>query len=84
MLVHSTVAGPVAVTGTTGELSLENSTVGGPVSLVTNAGPADTPPLLAADRIHGPLSCVANNPAPVNDGLINAADGGKVAQCQAL
>src|SRR5205823_954889 len=59
VLVHSTVAGPVAVTGTTGELSLENSTVGGPVSLVTNTGPADTPPLLAADRIHGPLSCVA-------------------------
>jgi hypothetical protein len=84
VLVHSTVAGPVTATGTTGELSLENSTVGGPVSLVNNAGPEDTPPLVAADRIGGPLSCVANDPAPVNDGLTNTADGGKVAQCQAL
>ena len=83
VLVHTKVGGPVRITGTTGELSLENSAVTGPVSLVGNAGPADTPPLAAADQIGGPLSCTANSPPPVNNGLADTAPV-KDGQCSGL
>ncbi|OLB77055.1 MAG: alpha-mannosidase [Actinobacteria bacterium 13_2_20CM_2_71_6] len=84
VLVHTSVAGPIAVTGTTGEVSIEDSDAAGPVVLVANAGQPDAPALVSFDRIRGPLSCVANNPPPVDNGLSNTVGGTKDGQCQGL
>jgi predicted alpha-1,2-mannosidase len=83
VLLHTTVAGPAILTAT-GELSLEDSTISGAVLLVANGSAADGPALVAADQIRGPLSCVLNNPAPVNNGLPNAVGGPKVGQCATM
>jgi len=68
------------VSGTTDELSLEDSTIGATALLVGNGGA----PLVSANRIGGTLNCLANNPAPVNNGLTNQASAGKGGQCQTL
>jgi predicted alpha-1,2-mannosidase len=81
VLVHTVISGPARVTGTTGEASIEDSTIGGPLVLVGTTG---IPALVSANRIAGPLSCTANDPAPVDNELPNTADGGKDGQCRAL
>jgi len=78
--VHTSVGGPALVTGTTGELSIEDSTVGGPVLLTANTGGT----VVAGNTVQGALSCVLNTPPPANQGLSNRASGGKVGQCAAL
>jgi hypothetical protein len=83
VLVHTTVAGLVLVNGTTGELSLEDSTVDRTALLVGNGNPPDGAPLVSANRIGGTLNCLANNPAPVNNGLTNTSVG-KGGQCGTL
>jgi 5'-nucleotidase len=62
-------------------VSIEDSTIGGPLSV---AGTTGTPALVSANRIAGPLSCAANDPAPVDNELPNTADGGRDGQCRAL
>jgi hypothetical protein len=84
VLVHTTVTRPLAVTGTTGELSVEDSRIGGFVAVTGNAGPKDGPPLVSADVIGGMLTCSANDPSPVDNGLPNTAGGGKDGQCRGL
>jgi len=84
VLLHTTVAGAVTITGTTGELSMENSTVNGPVSLVGNVGQPDAPSLVSWDTIQGSLSCVSNSPPPVNNGLPNTVSGPQIGQCVLL
>jgi hypothetical protein len=84
VLLHTSVAGPVWVTGTTGEVGVENSTVDGPVSLVSNGGTPDAPSLVSFNQIGGPLSCTLNNPPPVDNGLANSAAGPKDGQCAGL
>ena len=84
VLAHTAVAKPVAVTGATGELSIEDSRIGGFTALTANTGPRDAPPLVSADWIGGSLSCTANDPAPVDNGLPNTAGGDKQGQCAKL
>jgi predicted alpha-1,2-mannosidase len=86
VLVHTTVGGAVAITGRTDEVSLEDTTVGGPVAVVSNSvggggGPAA---LVSFDRIGGPLACAANSPPPVNNGLPNTVNGPRAGQCATL
>jgi len=84
VLLHTNVTGSAAITGTTGELSLEHSTVVGPVSLVGNIGQPDAPSLVSWNTIQGPLSCESNDPPPVNNGLPNTVGGPQTGQCASL
>ena len=49
---------------------------------VPSASPSDAP--VSAARGATSSGCLANNPAPVNNGLTNQASAGKGGQCQAL
>jgi hypothetical protein len=84
VLVHSKVAGLVLVSGTTDELSIEDSTIDRTALLVGNGGAPDGPPLVSANRIGGTLNCLSNNPAPVNNGLANTTAAGRGGQCATL
>jgi hexosaminidase len=77
-----TVSGPVTVTGTTGQVTIDGATVTGPVSLHNNK--VSAAPIVAGNRIGGPLSCAGNSPAPSNDGIPNTASGPKLGQCANL
>ncbi|MFD0199939.1 MULTISPECIES: GH92 family glycosyl hydrolase [Saccharothrix] len=80
VLVETSVGGPVDISGTSGELSLERVTAGGPVRLVDNKGGT----LVAGNTVAGPLSCTGSSPEPVNNGWVNSADGPKTGQCASL
>ena len=80
VLVETTVGGPVNVTGTSGEVSLERVNVGGPVRLVDNKGGTR----VAGNTVSGPMSCTGSDPAPVNSGWANSANGPKTGQCAKL
>jgi hypothetical protein len=82
VLVHTTVGGALAITGRTDEVSLEDTTVGGPVALSNNIG--GLPALVSFDRIGGPLACAGNSPPPVNNGLPNTVNGPRAGQCATL
>jgi hypothetical protein len=80
VLVETSVGGPVNVTGTSGQVSLERVSTGGPVRLVDNKGGT----VVAGNTIAGPFSCTGNTPAPVNNGWPNSANGPKTGQCAKL
>ncbi|CCH34630.1 GH92 family glycosyl hydrolase [Actinosynnema sp. NPDC047251] len=80
VLVDSEVGGPVTITGTTGELALEHTTIDGPVNLVGNRGGTT----VAANTVGGPLSCVTSNLPPANNGWANEVHGPKIGQCAKL
>nr|WP_253772621.1 GH92 family glycosyl hydrolase [Goodfellowiella coeruleoviolacea] len=82
VLTGARVTGPVRLVGTTGEVSIEHSQIHGPVELTGNA--TTRAPLVSATGITGPLSCVDNKPAPVNNGLANTTRGPVTGQCQGL
>ncbi|KAA2259412.1 glycoside hydrolase family 92 protein [Solihabitans fulvus] len=82
VLLGTKVDGPVTVTGATGEVSIENARISGPVSLVNNAVPAAS--IVAASAIDGPLACTGNAQQPVNNGLPNTVRGPATGQCQGL
>lgn len=77
-----TVHGSVTVTGTTGRTTIDGATLHGPVRLKNNTGP--TAPIVAGNRVGGPLSCSGNSPAPDNDGRPNTVLGPKTGQCADL
>ena len=79
VLDGTTVGGPVFITGTTGEVSIETAQIAGPVSLVNNKGP-----LASASTIGGPLSCSSNNPVPLDNGLRNTIRGPAAGQCAGM
>jgi hypothetical protein len=81
VLTDSTVNGPVRATGTRGPVVLVGNKVSGPVDVVTSTG---TAPLVAGNRVNGPLSCTGNNPVPVNLEVANTVSGPKAQQCSRL
>jgi predicted alpha-1,2-mannosidase len=78
-LVRSTVKGTLTATGA-GAISLEDSDVTGIVTLTANSGDS----VIAGNRITGFLTCTANDPAPVNNGLANTVKGIRLGQCAKL
>ncbi|MDY7087960.1 MAG: glycoside hydrolase family 92 protein, partial [Actinomycetota bacterium] len=97
-LIGSTVSGSVTATGS-GAVSLAASTVSGFVT-ATNSGPVSiesstvrgivtltggkTSTVVAGNTINGALTCTANKPAPVNNGLRNTGTGLRLGQCSKL
>jgi predicted extracellular nuclease len=81
-LMDSAIRGPVTVSGGTEWVSITGSTVSGPVRLDANS--LLSAPVLAANRISGPLSCVGNTPPPTNAGQPNSVTGPKTGQCTGL
>ena len=77
-LLNSTVTGTVKAVGS-GPVSVENSVIRGSLTLRTN----DTGTLVAGNRVTGTLACSGNDPAPVNNGLVNRG-GTKQGQCAKL
>jgi hypothetical protein len=80
-LVFSQVTGPVLVTGAE-RVSLFASQVTGSVTLLSNVT-AD-PATVSGNTIIGSLSCLGNQPPPIDHGLPNTATGGKLGQCADL
>jgi hexosaminidase len=76
----ATIKGPVSVTGTTGQVTIEDTTVGGPLVLQNNRATT----IVAGNHIAGPLSCTGNTPAPTNAGRPNTVSGPKAGQCAGL
>lgn len=79
----TTIAGPVTASGVTGQLSLRNAQIGGPVTL-SGSNTGSTPIVLSNDTISGPLSCSGNTPAPENDAQPSAVTGPETGQCSGL
>nr|MDT0660151.1 hypothetical protein [Micromonospora sp. DSM 115978] len=79
-VTSSRISGPVAITGTTGRLTLTGNEIAGPVSLVGNRTGA-TPVAVTGNAVRGPLACAANQPAPVHGGQPNAVAGPAHGQC---
>ncbi|MCW3818440.1 hypothetical protein ONA91_28760 [Micromonospora sp. DR5-3] len=73
----SAVSGPLSANGTSGEFSLINSSVTGPVTVVHGRGSS----VLAGNVIEGPLRCLDNEPAPQDDGQPNTVAGPAQGQC---
>jgi len=76
----ATIKGPVSITGSTGQVTIDGATVNGPVALLNNT--AGT--IVAANHIGGPLSCAGNSPPPSNAGQPNTVSGPKSGQCAKL
>ncbi len=82
VLRNSTIGGAASITGTSAELALEDTKIGGAALLTANSG--DPAPLIAGSTVGGPLACVLNHPAPVNNGLANTVRGPAAGQCAKL
>lgn len=82
-LVGGRVFGPVTAQDGTGDVTLRNTRVTGPVRLVDNAT-GDIPTIVSGNTIDGPLSCVGNDPAPVDEGVPNQVAGPTSGQCAEL
>ncbi|GAA4577095.1 family 20 glycosylhydrolase [Planotetraspora kaengkrachanensis] len=78
----ATVKGPVTVTGTTGQVTIDGSTVNGPLVVQNNKVPAA--PVVSGNHVGGPLSCTGNSPAPSDGGVSNTVGGPKAGQCATL
>ncbi|MFC0864742.1 beta-N-acetylhexosaminidase [Sphaerimonospora cavernae] len=76
------INGPVTVTGTTGQVTIDGGVVSGPLHLRDNK--VSAAPIVAGNRIGGPLSCAGNSPMPSNDGRPNTVSGPKTGQCAEL
>lgn len=75
----STISGPLAVTET-GEIEIRGTTVHGPLTLHDN-DTGGSPPVISGSTIRGPLDCVGNSSAPIDDGSANTVRGGASGQC---
>jgi hexosaminidase len=76
----ATVMGPVKVSGSVGQVTIDGATVAGPLVLQNNTGST----IVSGNHISGPLSCTGNSPAPTNAGQPNSASGPKSGQCAGL
>ncbi|MEV6415099.1 beta-N-acetylhexosaminidase [Kribbella sp. NPDC051718] len=74
------VSGPVKVTGTVGQVTIDHATIGGPLVVQNNTGPT----VVSGNHITGPLSCSGNSPTPTNAGQPNTTGGPKSGQCAGL
>lgn len=84
----NTVSGPLVLARNAGGVEVSANTVTGAVRLVANtgAGPGaeNAAPELEANHVDGPLVCVANVPAPTDDGQANFVNGPAAGQCSGL
>jgi hypothetical protein len=84
----NTLHGGVTISSNLAGIELEGDWITGPVTLVDNEGPAfagsDVGAEIELNHIAGPLTCNANSPAPVNDGLPNNVTGPETGQCAGL
>ncbi|GIM91708.1 alpha-1 2-mannosidase [Paractinoplanes toevensis] len=78
-LLNSTVTGAITATAS-GPTALEHNTIRGFVTLTSGHGST----VVAANTINGSLTCTANEPPPVNNGLKNAGTGIRLGQCRKL
>jgi hypothetical protein len=76
MLFHSTVGGPLSVTGAAGDVQVLGGVVRGPVTLTGN-----TAPVLAGVTVAGPLTCDGNTTAPDDLNIPNTVRGPATGQC---
>jgi hypothetical protein len=76
----SELTGPVSIRGGTFRVGLAGNQVIGPVSLVANATGAE-PIVVSGNTIIGLLSCVGNQPPPVDNGVPNTVVGPTLGQC---
>jgi hexosaminidase len=76
----TTVRGPVQVSGSAGQVTIDKATVAGPLVLKNNTGST----IVSGNHISGPLSCTGNSPAPTNADQPNSASGPKSGQCAGL
>jgi len=82
-LLGSTVEGPVSITGTTVRVAVADTRITGPLGLTGNVT-GSTAIVLTATGVTGPVTCSANEPAPVNYGRSNTLTGPATGQCAAL
>ena len=76
------VSGPLSISGSGGGVRVDTVTAAGPVLVAGNSG--TQPVVVAANKVSGPLSCLHNSPAPVNDSRPNTVKGPATGQCAAL
>jgi hypothetical protein len=79
----STVVGPVALRDGTTQVAVIGNHVTGSVSLDRNVT-GDTPIVVSANTVVGPLACSGNRPPPVNNGQPNTVSGPRSGQCRDL
>ncbi|MEV5966045.1 beta-N-acetylhexosaminidase [Kribbella sp. NPDC051952] len=76
----ATIRGPVKVSGSAGQVTIDRATIAGPLAVQNNTGST----IVSGNHISGPLSCTGNNPAPTNAGRPNSVSGPKSGQCSGL
>jgi hexosaminidase len=70
----------VTVTGSTGQVTIDGSTIAGPLVVRNNTGST----IVSGNHISGPLTCTGNSPAPTDAGHPNTVAGPKSGQCAGL
>jgi hypothetical protein len=82
-LTGSRLLGPVRISGTSGAVVVAGATVVGVLQLSDNHTVGGVP-LVAGNRVIGPLRCNGNVPAPVNLEIPNTVVGPRTGQCAPL
>jgi hypothetical protein len=81
----NTLHGGVSISSNVAAIEIEGNRIAGPVTINDNEGPAfegsDVGAEVELNQIAGPLICLGNSPAPVNDGLPNKVTGPELGQC---
>lgn len=83
----NTIKGSVTLSKNTGGVELGGDTVTGSTTVTYNIAPTGGTPTedaateIEGNQIGGALTCLKNNPAPENDGLLNTVHGSRVGQC---
>jgi predicted alpha-1,2-mannosidase len=79
VLNRTKVSRAVTITGTSGAVSIEQTAIGGPVTLSANHLP-----VITSSTVGGPLNCTANSPAPTDYTLTNTVSGSSTGQCSGM
>lgn len=82
-LLNSRFVGSISVQNSTELVEVIGNTVTGPVELRDNST-GETPIVVGGNRIVGSLTCIGNDPVPVNGGDPNLVIGPKIGQCSGL
>lgn len=77
----STISGPLRITGTSGAVVADRSTVSGSVTI--SAGSSHLAPVVSGLTVHGSLSCSQNATVPTDAGVAPTVDGARKGQCAA-
>jgi hypothetical protein len=86
----SSIDGKVTLNGNLGGVEIGGATIGGALTVSGNIAPNGGAPKernateIEANTVVGLTTCATNNPAPINDGLMNTFTGGANGQCAGL